>query len=98
MVMSWTPSSHWDTAVPASIPEVVALLERRIEVHARWLDWFDNGPSAETARATEEGVGCAESQRAYIAQYRGAIEVLQDTAGAAFDYRARARELQRRQS
>jgi hypothetical protein len=75
---NWTPSTHWDHAIPTSIPEVIALLERRIEVHAKWLDWFENGPSAETARATEEGVGCAASQRAYIAQYRGAIAALRD--------------------
>lgn len=65
----WRGTDRRDHHIPQTPDEVVALLERRIEVHA-W--WRDNG----TKDAEKAGVGTPASHQAYISQYRGAITVI----------------------
>lgn len=65
----------WDSRIPATAAEIIALLERRIEVHTAWRDWIASG-DADALEASRRGVGTVKSHQTYIDQYRGAIGVL----------------------
>jgi hypothetical protein len=73
---SWSRVKPTERTIPETLEDVVLLLESRMEVHQDWLDWFRAGDPTETARASAEGVGTAESQEYYIAQYRAAIKII----------------------
>ena len=66
---------EWDSRIPKTTDEVVHLLRRRIEIHARWRDFSIVG--SKRAKACEDhGVGTAESHQRYIDQYEGAIAAI----------------------
>lgn len=69
------PPSVWDTTFPRSVPDVIELMERRIEVHIAWREYCREGSLAARA-ATSHGVGDFESHEIYIAQYKAAIRIL----------------------
>lgn len=67
---------EWDSRLPASPEDVVALLRRRIEVHAWWRDFCLEG--TDRAKSCEDhGTGTAESHQRYINQYEAAIKVIE---------------------
>ncbi len=70
---------EWDSRVPESIDEVIALLERRIEVHEQWCDWIAESGSNRLS-AQRSGVGSIETHTNYIAQYRASIDILGELA------------------
>lgn len=66
----------WDYKSPDDIEGVIALLERRIQVHEQWRDFLDSdAPGA--VEAINAGVGTIESHTRYANQYRAAISVLE---------------------
>lgn len=65
--------SIWDSKLPESISDVIALLDRRIEVHEAWLASIEAGTADDAVTA---GVGTAESHATYADQYRAAQRVL----------------------
>ncbi len=74
--MSWQGPDKWDHTIPESPEEVIRLLRRRIEIHARWRDWLRSG-DPEALAASESGVGTVESHQVYIDQYEAAIRVIE---------------------
>ncbi len=66
----------WDTRIPETTTDVVALLKRRITVHEAWrkfiLSDYENAQGA-----VSSGVGTAESHKTYAAQYTAAIAILE---------------------
>lgn len=73
---SWSRVKPTERAIPETMDDVILLLESRLDVHQDWLDWFRAGDPNETAMASSAGVGTAESQEYYIAQYRAAIAII----------------------
>ena len=62
----------WDWRLPKTTADVVALLQRRIEIHRRWRDWLADNPGEADASA-----GTAQSNQRYIDQYEAAIKVVE---------------------
>ncbi len=67
---------EWDSRVPESIDDVIALLERRIEVHEQWCDWIAESGSNRLS-AQRSGVGSIETHTVYIEQYLASIALLE---------------------
>lgn len=67
--------SEWDRKIPTTIDEVLAILDRRIEVHEAWVASIERGDLG-TKIAVAAGVGTIESHRRYAAQYRAAIHLI----------------------
>lgn len=68
-------ASQWDSRIPVTADEVVKLLQRRIEVHARWRDALLRGdPGA--LESSKHGVGTVQSHQTYIDQYDAAIAII----------------------
>ena len=67
--------SEWDSRLPASVADVISLLERRVVIHESWRDRLLK-KDKKALKAAVYGVGDVASHETYVNQYRAAIEVL----------------------
>lgn len=67
----------WNFTVPTTLGEACKVLQRRIEVHRAWAEYFEScGTCAECKAAIAAGIGGAETHRLYIRQYEAIIELM----------------------
>lgn len=66
---------EWDSRIPESLCDVIALLERRIEVHRDWVKWIAESGSNRLS-AQRSGIGSVETHTVYIDQYITSINIL----------------------
>lgn len=70
----------WDSRMPETLTDVVALLKRRLAVHEAWLSHILAG-TEHAQKAVDAGVGTVESHNTYANQYTAAIVVLNNLEG-----------------